>query len=124
MKARIAVAVALAALMTSGIAMADGSELLRQCQIAVRNMDAGVGGNYDTGMCFGKIQGVTESILILNNSLPKDLKFCMPTGDDGVSHGQSVRIVNKFLRDNPALLNEHDSLLVMMAYKQAYPCKG
>ncbi|WP_439871178.1 Rap1a/Tai family immunity protein [Pseudomonas syringae] len=115
---------ALAGLMTSGSAMADGSELLRQCQIAVRNMDAGVGGNYDTGMCFGMIQGVTESILILNNSLPKDLKFCVPSGPDGISNGQSVRIVTKFLRDNPALLNEHNSLLVMMAYKQAYPCKG
>lgn len=124
MKTGIAVVVALVGLMASGSAMADGSELLRQCQIAVMNIDAGVGGNYDTGLCFGMIQGVTESILILNDNLPKDLKFCMPVGSEGISRGQSVRIVTKFLRDNPVRLNEHDSLLVMMAYKQAYPCKG
>jgi len=123
MKARIG-AVALAGLMASGAALADGNELLSHCQVAVRNMDAGVAGNYDTGVCFGMIQGVTESILILNDNLPKDLKFCLPVGTEGISHGQSVRIVTKFLRDNPKLLNEHDSLLVMMAYKQAYACKS
>jgi Rap1a immunity proteins len=124
MKAWIAVAVALVAAIASGAALADGNELLKHCQVAVRNMEAGVGGNYDTGMCFGIVQGVTESILILNGNLPKDLKFCLPVGAEGVSRGQSVRIITKFLRDNPKLLNEHDSLLIMMAYKQAYPCKG
>ncbi|WP_141251695.1 Rap1a/Tai family immunity protein [Pseudomonas syringae] len=120
----LATGIALAGLMVSGTALADGNDLLTQCQVAVKNMDARAGGNYDTGVCLGIIQGVTESIFILNDSLPKDLKFCVPSGTEGISHGQSVRIVTKFLRDNPALLHEHSSLLVMMAYKQAYPCKG
>lgn len=124
MKAGIAAAVALVAAMGCGQAMADGNQLLKHCQVAVRNMDAGVSGNYDTGMCFGMVQGVTESILILNDSLTKDFKLCLPVGSEGVSRGQSVKIVTKFLKDNPKLLNEHDSLLIMMAYKQAYPCKS
>lgn len=123
MKAGIAAVFALVAALGCGQAMADGNDLLRRCQVSVKAMDAGVGVNYDVGMCFGMVQGVSESILVLNNSLPKDLKFCIPTGENGISHGQSVRIVTKFLQDNPKLLNEHDALLIMMAYKQAYPCK-
>ena len=123
MKASIG-ALALLGLFTTDVVLADGNELLGHCQVAIRSMDTGIGGNYDVGKCFGMIQGVTESILILNGSLPADLKFCIPDGASGVSQGQSVRTVAKFLRDNPALLHEHESLLIMMAYKKAYPCGG
>lgn len=60
-------------------------------------------------------------MVILNSALPDNIKVCFPK--NGIDNGQTVRIVDKFLHDNPAMLDQPDTFLVMVALKQAYPCK-
>lgn len=121
-------AVALAGLMSSGAAMAadtgfDGNELLPQCQHFIALVDGGTAKtdeHYDAGMCAGFVQGVFASSVFYSDGIKKDEKFCVP---NTVKYSQLVRIVVKYLKDNPKLLNENRMVLVWAALQDAYPCK-
>ena len=119
-------AVALVGILGSGTAMAagrDGNELLGQCQHFIRLVDGGTARSdehYDAGTCGGFVQGVNSSVFFYSEVLEKDDKFCVP---DSVTNGQLVRIVVKYLKDNPKILNKDRTTLVWLALKDAYPCK-
>jgi hypothetical protein len=113
-------AVALMWTLASGQAMAaDGNQLLLQCQTLIRAMESQGPANYDTGHCMGVVQAVTDMLVLYQDKLPS--KFCVPSN---VTYGQGVRIVAKYLQENPKLLNNQDTVLVLAAYSDAYPCKG
>jgi hypothetical protein len=124
MKARMAAAVALVGMLGSGITMAeeatfDGNELLGQCQSAIRLLDSArkpSDSDLDSGLCFGKVAGVRYMISDSSN-----FKACFPKG--GISNAQSVRIVVKYLKDNPATLHEDGRFLIVLAFHKAFPCK-
>lgn len=108
----------------SPVVKADGNRLLADCQSIEQFMDKGESRN-DTGsgFCMGLIQGVRTSMQVLNDLLePKyrEYRVCFPDG--GINNGQGVRVVLKYLRNNPEILNMDESVLVMRAYKNAYPC--
>ncbi len=126
MKAGIAVAVALVGMLGSGgTAMAsDGNGLLTQCQALVRMMDnqqLSQIASMEVGQCLGMVEGVRGVLLIYEQNVPKNLRVCFPEG--GINNGQAARIVTKYLHDNPAELNEDATLLTILAFKTAYPCK-
>lgn len=99
----------------------DGNELLGQCQQFIKAADSEVNFNrVDAGVCGGFVQGVNSTVFFLSGDLENDAKFCTP---DGVTNGQLVRIVVKYLKDNPKLLNNSRAGLVWFALKDAYPCK-
>jgi len=119
-------AVALVGLMASGAAMAaenkdDGNELLAQCQQYIKAMDGEK--YYDqiaAGLCGGFVPGVSGTVSYLYGDLKNEAKFCMPKS---VTYGQTVRIVVKYLKDNPKRLNRGRVDLVWTALQDAYPCK-
>jgi hypothetical protein len=119
-------AVALAGMLGSGAAMAadlryDGNELLGQCQEYIKAADKEKNYSvYDVAMCAGYTQGVVNAVYFYSDTLKKDEKFCMP---ETVTNGQVVRIVVKYLKDNPKDLNEGRMSLVWSALMDAYPCK-
>lgn len=118
-------AVALVGLMASGQAMADGNQLLRSCKAMLAAADnprtsTGVS-ELELGQCIGLTEGVRNTMLALNPSLSPDMQTCLPA--TGIQNGQGIRIVIQYLEANPRLLNEDSSLLVVLAYKTAYPCK-
>jgi hypothetical protein len=125
MKSRL-MAVALAGILANGAASAaqakyDGNELLGQCQQYIKAADKEKNyDQYDTALCSGYIQGVVSTTYFFDESLKKEDKFCIP---DNVTNGQLVRIVVKYLKDNPKLLNEPRVSLVWIALMDAYPCK-
>lgn len=123
MKAGIAVVVALVGLMVSGIAMADGNDLLKHCQSAIRYLDSDGkdGSGYSTGYCLGVINGVTSLRGLTNPSLPKQSQTCLPLQQ--VSVLQAARISVKFMTEYPEKLNADDGILVLAALQRAYPCK-
>jgi hypothetical protein len=124
MKAGIAAVVALVASVGCGQATADGNKLLGDCQQAVRAMDKTTNPSDEAlfvGRCFGMVEGVRNTMGILNSGLPENMKVCFPK--NGIDNGQAIRIVDKFLRDNPAMLDKPDAYLTMAAFKQAYPCR-
>jgi hypothetical protein len=118
-------AVALVGMLLSCMAQAtDGNVLLKNCQAVVRLMDkeqVSSADSMDVGQCFGMVEGVRGVLFIYEKSIPKNLRVCLPEG--GINNGQAARIVSKYLHDNPAQLNEDATLLTILAFKTAYPCK-
>lgn len=120
----VAVAVALVGVLASGVVMADGNKLLEQCQQAVRAMDKIPTTSVDLlgiGRCMGMVEGVRSTMVIYKSVLPDNQKVCLPK--QGIDNGQAARILEKFLHDNPAMLNENETFLTILAFKQAYPCE-
>jgi hypothetical protein len=119
-------AAALVGTLGSGVAMAtNGNDLQRNCQAAIQGMNSKeappLAMIIGMGQCLGLIEGVRNSMLILNDNLPKNYQLCVPK--EGVTNMQALAVVDKFLHDNPAMLNLDQTGLVMLAYKKAYPCK-
>lgn len=118
--------ITLAVLFSSAAAIAeqakyDGNELLGQCQQYVKVADKEkIYDQFDAASCGGFVQGVTGTVFFYSELLKNDDKFCVP---DSATNGQVVRIVVKYLRDNPKLLNENKVTLVWLALRDAYPCK-
>jgi hypothetical protein len=121
-------AVALAGMLGSGAAMAadarfDGNELLAQCQYYIKLIDGGTARtdkHFDAGACGGFVQGVLATNIFYSDELKKDVKFCVP---GTATYAQLVRVVVKYLKDNPKLLNESQVVLTWSALRDAYPCK-
>ncbi|WP_095148049.1 Rap1a/Tai family immunity protein [Pseudomonas sp. Irchel s3a18] len=118
-------AVALAGTLASGQVMADGNQLLRSCKAMLAAADnprisTGVS-ELELGQCIGLTEGARNTMLVLNPSLSPDMQTCFP--ETGTQNGQGIRIVIQYLEAHPQLLNEDASLLAVLAYKTAYPCK-
>ncbi|CAN2967078.1 hypothetical protein METHPM2_110017 [Pseudomonas sp. PM2] len=73
------------------------------------------------GRCIGMVEGVRNTMVIFKSALPDNLKVCFPK--QGINNGQATRILEKFLHDNPAMLDQDETFLTIMAFKQAYPCE-
>lgn len=100
---------------------ADGNALLKQCVAAEKVIDGvGIKEAFDAGLCMGTVKGVRDTMAVMTENKSK-IKVCFP--ENGISNGQSVRIVNHYLKNNPSELHENEIFLVMKAYLQAYPCK-
>lgn len=118
MKARTAAVAAMAGLASCLTHASDGNVLLTQCHALIRSIDQQSPDIYEGGRCIGLVEGVTDMLMLYKENLPK--KFCVPSS---MTYGQGVRIVVKYLQEHPAELNHHDSLLVLLALQDAYPCK-
>lgn len=98
-----------------------GNDLLNSCNDAIRVIN----NNYyapnlyripeqffNSGFCFGYIKSV---IALMDNSN----SFCLPLT---VTNGQFVRIVTRFLNDNPEKLHYAAQPTVMYALYKTFPC--
>jgi len=74
------------------------------------------------GQCIGYIQGVQDSEKYRNAAHleASALSFCI---SQDVEYGQVLDVVEKYLKDNPALLHHDAFLLVHHALHDAFPCK-
>jgi hypothetical protein len=77
---------------------------------------------FGIGPCFGLVEGVRNTLVYVNDSLEKDLRICWPK--NGIPNGQAIRILVKYLKENPTELNNDQTLLTMVAFKVAYPCNN
>ena len=102
----------------------DGNALLSDCSAAEEFMDSGeipAGKEVSLGACFGIIEGIKSMAMLAEiEGLSTVLNVCFPEGS--ITNGQSVRIVQSYLRKNPKDLHIDRSLLVLRAYRDAYPC--
>jgi hypothetical protein len=75
--------------------------------------------------CVGYVRGFTDGIEFgssyvedkVNKQVPH--LFCEP---DGAENGQIIRIILKYIRDNPTEAHLPTSLLIVDALKKAFPC--
>jgi hypothetical protein len=92
--------------------------LLGECVRTVRFMD-GDRNDVDTmkiARCTGYVQGYGDALIALGGQSV----VCMP---DGITVGQMVRIVVKYLQDNPQLLHLDKSRNTLSAFTRTYPCR-
>lgn len=110
--------------------MVSGNAFLRDCSVVEKENTtpveitdsvaclfyvAGVLRGAEVGSALTKVQAKEK--LPKQTTLPK--LFCRP---DNIEMLQNVKIVLKFVRENPERANEETSWLVVWALRSAYPC--
>jgi hypothetical protein len=93
-------------------------ELLSACS-ADKNDD--VIGRLKKRHCAGYVNGMYEGIQVVFGIKPESQFICFPP--DGISSGQAVRTVIKYLKDNPSELHKPASTSVLIAFEKAFPCE-
>ncbi|HEY1677232.1 MAG TPA: Rap1a/Tai family immunity protein [Candidatus Sulfotelmatobacter sp.] len=92
-----------------------GYFLMGSCQLAVKAMDnPSFRENpleaYRDGYCRGLVRGISDT----------SPKVCAPSN---ATYGQAIRLVAKYLHDNPGVLRGKDWILVEGFLSRAYPCR-
>lgn len=113
-------AVALVGMIASGASMADGNDLLAECSEAIRFQETRIIRDPSaSSYCNGQVIGVMNTMYLLDEFLPKEVKTCLPPE---LLTKQAVRIVVKHLKDNPTTLHLPSTHLILGALHSAYPC--
>jgi hypothetical protein len=106
----------------------DGSSLLRKCSLAVRIFDGEKLSSTDAvdgGFCVGYVSGSHDTDYMVQMLEEHDkitlMKHACPPSK--ASTEQIVRIVVKYLHDNPERLDMPASVLVTDAIRSSFPCK-
>lgn len=94
-----------------------GNSLIEACQLAVSaqdnpTVDRDPLDNLKMGYCYGISNGVAGTLTLSREA-------CVP---DSVTIGQEARVIEKFLQDHPAKLNQPDVTLAIEAMEKAFPC--
>lgn len=104
--------------------IADGNELLRKCNATIQAADTSTKlagkSHIDIGWCLGYFDGVRSSAHIYQTIFKENQVYCIP---ESVENGQIIRVVIKYLNENPKDLHQHESLLTMAAIREAFPCQ-
>lgn len=95
-----------------------GEELLWACKADENNS---LKEAFQKMHCIGYVTGMLDGMQLVFGLRPKSKLFCPPTG--GMSADQQVRIVTKWLEDNPKELHKGARTSVLIAFSQAFPCK-
>lgn len=98
---------------TSETTHEDGNHLILHCKAAVDGLSSNSWKNpheaYSSGFCYALVQGIGWA----------SPSVCAPKG---AKVTQAMRVVVKYLEDNPAQLNWDENLLVDTALSKAFPC--
>jgi len=105
----------------------DGNRLLEYCTSAVQFMDDG---SFSSGTqssqstwCIGYVTGVIDTLDLMHKLSDKkegQKKYpCLA----GITSRQAVRVIVKYLRENPEKLQERAVTLSLAAFERAFPCK-
>ena len=99
-----------------------GKDMYESCTHALKGLDRS--GEFDPhrfGVCAGYIAGIIDfhTVLTTVELVPENL-FCLP-GD--ITPAQVIREVTKFLADNPEKHQDLAAYSVILALRNAYPCR-
>ena len=113
---------ALCALCFSIGALADGNKLLLECQDGINSMSGGVTQNsVGVGHCVGVLQATMDTLDLFHEAGGLPRLVCVPEG--GIPMIQSMRIIVQSLQAHPESLHLNESVLVVAALKNAFPCQ-
>jgi len=99
-----------------------GQDIYESCRHALAGLDKT--GEYDDhrfGVCAGYIAGIVDfhTVATTVESLPFDM-FCLPKN---ITTAQVIRAVTQFLAGNPGKHSDLAAYLVILALREAYPCR-
>jgi hypothetical protein len=105
---------------------ADGNRLLESCTSSVQFMD---NGSFSEGTqsaqaiwCVGYVTGILDALDLarrLSDAPGVKIYPCLA----GVTSGQAIRVIVKYLRENPEKLQQRALPLSLAALQRAFPCK-
>ncbi|WP_156474829.1 Rap1a/Tai family immunity protein [Zhongshania aliphaticivorans] len=103
-----------------------GSDLLAECTMALNVIDNedvpdfGITSATNSGICFGRLSAFRDMNWMYSVSLtPEQLLYCVPYT---AQVPQLIRVVVKYLKDNPDKLHIYSNQLVFQALYKAFPC--
>lgn len=118
----------------------DGQALQRECATALRMAETEppvdgetptdgdessavdpVEQGYDIGQCLGLVSAVWHTHMMMVDEFDGRAAFCPSVT---ISSGEMARIVDLYLQAHPAELTDWDTVLVLRAFIDAYPCDG
>lgn len=99
-----------------------GNDIYEACTEAVRGLEKT--GEYDEhrfGVCAGFIAGIVDfhTVATRVESLPVAM-FCLPAG---ITTARVIRDVTAYLEANQARLHDLAAYLMILALREAYPCR-
>jgi hypothetical protein len=105
----------------------DGNTLLEYCRDAIQDYDAGGGGgvlvSYHGGYCTGFVAGALEmhrAYYVSQSGSTLRPLFCVPA--QGIRVIQGMRILVHYLETHPERLHLQELVLVIEAFRDAFPC--
>jgi hypothetical protein len=98
--------------------IADGDETLSGSQL--RELCSSSRNSLEDAACFTYIQGFIDGVEEGNGSKPKGNKpWCLP---EAATVSQARLVVEKYMQDNPAILDRRAGSIVALALTRAFPC--
>ncbi|MGD0905452.1 MAG: Rap1a/Tai family immunity protein [Terracidiphilus sp.] len=100
----------------------DDNELLSKCSSTIKFLDnekLSSSEMQDAGWCLGYVNGVADGMEMATATGSIAKLYCIP---EGVTTGQAVRVLVKWLRSHPEKLHQ-SRVLVVVSWADAFPCK-
>lgn len=96
----------------------DGNELSEECAVALGTTEHPTSmDGFNTGLCFGLVDGIRETLTLWDtvDSQHNEVRFhgCIPKE---VTLEEAVKVVMKYLNDNPTQLHQRDAFLMGITY--------
>jgi hypothetical protein len=122
----------------NGFSSITGKEIRNACNIAVQvlenkfkpdNLKSTDQAEYDLSMCSNYINAVNDTLyfqagvtsgVIENKYADIKMPYCLPNNESFIN---SIKIVLKYIKENPNTLNVHAPIVIYAAFKTFYPCK-
>ena len=97
----------------------DGRTLLEHCGNGLRVIDTSTNHLFDGGYCMAYIRGFADGYTLAGSKRPVEEQICVPAS---VSLEQLMRVMKKYLEDNPNKLHQNAAILTSSALRNAFPC--
>lgn len=102
----------------------DGSAFLQACGAAVKQSD-GAQVSQEEAMgalyCASYVSGFLDATSLATSTTKGQRNICTP--ERGITNDQAIRILVKYLRENPQTLHQSGRMSLYISLAKAFPCK-
>lgn len=102
----------------------EGSALLKACGATLRQADGGQLSEEDSIesiFCIGYVSGFLDGMSLTATLTGGRPNVCLP--ERGITNDQAIRILVKYLRENPETLHKSGRMSLYISLGKAFPCK-
>jgi hypothetical protein len=100
-----------------GTVVDTGADAQRYCQLLIEGSFHDFGEARSAGSC----EGMVETAMLFSPNMPADVRAC-PPGQGSIL--ESVKVLLRYLDNNPDRLNEPGITLAIEAFRNDWPCLG
>jgi hypothetical protein len=97
----------------------DGHELLKNCSAFAASKQLTT---YEQGYCLGFVSGAGDLIVLLNETVWPQKRFCQP--QQGIPYNIMAELLLGFLNKHTEKRDQQGFTLLTEALAEAYPCKA